>query len=217
MDKDTKIFIIITQVISLIAFLLICFTTNEVYSNTPKSVDSYTDTQEEVDNMEGTYIIVEGNLSDDIKVDVNWVKEEIDIQAIITIESSGNPHAYNKSSKAKGCMQITPIVLEEYHNCSNVIDYRIINKYTLFRNEPNFNKEALFNRDINIMIGTWYLNRIRDHYCVVWDIEPSITNILVGYNWGPSNMKKWYRSGAILEDLPVETQDYLKRYEKLTK
>jgi soluble lytic murein transglycosylase-like protein len=124
--------------------------------------------------------------------------EPLNVQRIISIESSGNPHAYNKGSGAIGLMQITPIVLEEWNQHNKQVAL-ITDLYTPY---------------CNVQIGKWYLNRIENHYCKVWNIPPTIDNILIGYNYGISNLKNWYRAGANYKKLPRETRNYLKRYNK---
>ena len=47
------------------------------------------------------------------------------VDALIMVESSGNPHAYNKKERACGCLQIRPIMLREVN--------RILRKQNLNR------------------------------------------------------------------------------------
>uniref|UniRef100_A0A6H1ZFF2 Putative transglycosylase n=1 Tax=viral metagenome TaxID=1070528 RepID=A0A6H1ZFF2_9ZZZZ len=121
----------------------------------------------------------------------------IDVEAIIQIESGGNPNAYNAKSGAIGLMQITRIALSEWNE---------------HHPQQQLNPEDLFDRNINSLVGTWYLDRIKKHYCKVWKIPPTVENILIGYNWGVGNLKKWYRQGHIYSKLPYETRQYLKKY-----
>jgi hypothetical protein len=44
----------------------------------------------------------------------------IDMQALATIESSNNPNAYNKKTKATGLYQITPICLKDYNRAHGI-------------------------------------------------------------------------------------------------
>ena len=54
-----------------------------------------------------------------ILVSVAWVvlahAEKVNINAIIQIESGGDPNAYNENSGAKGLMQITTPCLHDYN------------------------------------------------------------------------------------------------------
>ncbi len=117
----------------------------------------------------------------------------INYDKIIEIESSGNPLAYNKHSKARGLMQITPIVLKEW------------NKF----NAQKHTSDDLFNPEINKKIGEWYLDRIKDHYLPHYKIEQNIDNILIAYNWGIGNLKKYLSENS---ELPLGTQGYIKKY-----
>ena len=132
-----------------------------------------------------------------------WVRlgraEEICIPCIIEIESGNNPDAYNPKSQARGLMQITPACLKEFVEFNNVI-------YA----DPDY----LFNPAFNIKVAQWYLNRIRDHYCKVWNIPPTIDHILIGYRDGVKNLKKYIEGKR---KLGKEMKIYLKKYHQLTK
>ena len=124
--------------------------------------------------------------------------EEIDIQAIISIESSGNPHAYNAKSGAIGLMQITEICLDEF-NAFAFAD----NIYGL---------GDLYNPPVNIMIGTWYINERIPQMLKHYRIEDTIENRLISYNFGIGNLRK-YLKGEV--KLPKETRNYIKKYRRL--
>lgn len=102
----------------------------------------------------------------------------ININNIIMIESSGDPKAYNESSGARGLMQITPKVLKEWNSLNSS------QQHTL---------DDLFNEEINIKLGSWYLDRIKDHYLPHYGLKGSIENIIVAYNWGIGNLKGMVR------------------------
>lgn len=119
---------------------------------------------------------------------------DVDIDTIIQIESSGNPNAYNKGSQARGLMQITPICLKEYNSF----------------NRASFNLSDLFVPEINIKIGTWYINKRIPQMLRYYKIEDTINNRLIAYNFGIGNLK----NGV---PLPKETRDYIKKYERRAK
>ena len=121
--------------------------------------------------------------------------QEIDINAIIQIESSGNPLAYNKRSQARGLMQITPICLDDYNGNGGVIF--------------SVRTEELFDPKINIMIGKWYLNYRIPQMLNYYGYPDTIENRLIAYNAGISFVVKGWA-------LPKETRDYIKKYRKLT-
>lgn len=100
---------------------------------------------------------------------------ELNIDSFIQIESSGNPFAENKRSGARGLMQIVPSVLKEWNH---------------FHPNQKYELDDLFNSRINVKIGTWYLDKIKNHYLPYYGIKPSIENIIIAYNWGIGNLKK---------------------------
>ena len=69
--------------------------------------------------------------------------EEVDMNRIKMIESSGNPMAYNEGSQARGLYQITPICLADY------------NKY----HEENIHLNQLFIPEQNFKVANWYMNK----------------------------------------------------------
>ncbi len=143
---------------------------------------------------------------------------DIDISAIIQIESKGKPYALGKDGEI-GLMQIRPIVLMEWYNNVGMFGtgYKIPgDMWSPIVYENNYKKADLFTPSVNVKIGTWYLERIRDHYCKVWNIPPTIEHIIIGYNWGIGNLKKWYRAGADWDKLPKTTKKYIKKYRRLT-
>lgn len=116
---------------------------------------------------------------------------QINVLKIIQIESSGNPLAFNRNSGARGLMQITPLCLKEWNN------FHSTEQYTL---------RDLFNPEINIKVGTWYLNQripqLLRHYKLAVDTD----NMLWAYNAGILRV--------INNEMPKETRDYLRRYRR---
>lgn len=103
---------------------------------------------------------------------------ELNINSFKQIESHGYPRAYNRRSGARGLMQIVPSVLKEWNHLHPSQEY---------------NLDDLFNSRINVKIGTWYLDRIKNHYLPHYGIKPSIENIIIAYNWGIGNLQKSIR------------------------
>jgi len=94
------------------------------------------------------------------------------INAIIQVESNGNPNAYNKNSGCIGLMQINPKgALKEY------IIYEELQMTSLTPNEKPlvavYTKEDLFDPHKNITVGTWYINRLANHYLNNKDVNES--------------------------------------------
>ncbi len=115
---------------------------------------------------------------------------KIDMAKIALIESSNNPKAYNKKSGAVGLVQITKPVLIEYNQ----------------RWKTNWNMEDLYNADLNLLVGTWYMEdripQLLHHY----KIKDTVRNRLICYNFGIGNLKKGL-------PLPAETRNYIIKYE----
>jgi soluble lytic murein transglycosylase-like protein len=124
--------------------------------------------------------------------------EEVDVDTVIMIESSGNPMAYNSGSKAKGLMQITPICLREWNKC-HIRD--------------GHSGDELYNPAINRKIGSWYLNEKIPIYLRFYNLEDSAENRLMAYNWGIGNLRKYMRGQYTT--IPKETENYIKKYNKL--
>lgn len=141
--------------------------------------------------------------------DINW---DTLIPAIIQVESSGNPNAFNKNSGAIGLMQITPIVLKEYNEINgHYVEIRTgeFNTYEDVAKKLNrITYEQLYDEYINIKIGTWYLNRIWEHYLPHYKLDQTLENLCIAYNFGIGNLVK-YRQGTT--KLPLETKNYIKK------
>ena|SRR3990167_3815804 len=115
--------------------------------------------------------------------------DEIDdlIPAIIQIESGGNPRAVSPKG-AIGILQITPIVLEEY----NQVEKRII-------------KGPLFDPQVNIEYGQWYLRRLKDHYL---KDKYTIERMLAAYNGGITRLRD---VNYDVSKMSSETKNYVKK------
>ncbi len=132
----------------------------------------------------------------------------LNINNFIQIESSGHSWAYNKGSGARGLMQIVPTVLDEWNHHHPSQKYEI---------------DDLFNSEINIEIGTWYLDRIKNHYLPHYGLKDSIENIITAYNWGIGNLRntreerdKDRRNGGEGEfHIPSGTIKYIRRYKEM--
>ena len=134
--------------------------------------------------------------------------QEIKINTIIKIESSGNPNAVSRTG-CIGLMQISEVVLKEFNLRSwKTFDSKEENPLPLY-NPPEYNLGDLYNPSINVEIGTWYLNRRIPEMLRYYHKEVTIDNILWAYNAGIGNLIKGIK--------PKETRDYIKKYHKLAK
>jgi soluble lytic murein transglycosylase-like protein len=135
--------------------------------------------------------------------------EEVNIDAVIEIESGGNPNAYNKGSGAIGLMQITPICYKDYHERAMRVvmpGCEVLSFYRL---------EDLWNPVINKNIGTTYINTYIPQMLRAYKIPDTIDNRLISYNAGIKVCKDYHRGK--IKRLPRETREYLVKYHKLTK
>lgn len=118
------------------------------------------------------------------------------IYSLIRVESKFDPDAISNRD-AVGLMQITPQT----------------GKYiSRLMGDINFNKNNLYDPEINIKYGCFYLKKL------LTDFDGDMNCALAAYNGGEGNVRKWLRSNANdnnslkIEDIPFkETRDYIKR------
>lgn len=118
------------------------------------------------------------------------------IAAIINVESNFNKNALSPKD-ARGLMQIAPTTGEW---AAETLDIN------------GFNLELLFEPEINIRIGTWYLDLLTKEF------GNNIQLILAAYNGGSGNVSKWLKNeeysedGKYLKKIPFqETEQYIER------
>jgi soluble lytic murein transglycosylase-like protein len=115
---------------------------------------------------------------------------DIDLMpAVSFVESSNNPKAFNKKSKARGLYQITPIVLKEWNN---------------YNPDENYDKEDLFDSEVNTRIASWYLNERIPQMLTYYKKPINLDNVLTSYNAGIDYVVKDRK-------LPSETVDYIRK------
>ena len=128
--------------------------------------------------------------------------QEINLDIISIIESSGNNMAYNFKSGATGQYQITKSCLNDYNKHAAENGLTLLNLMDMY--EPKY----------AYMVSNWYLNEhIPD---LLWDygIPDTITSRLIAYNWGIGNLRKWFKRGCHWNKLPLETRNYVIKYFK---
>ena len=117
------------------------------------------------------------------------------IASVINIESGYDSNSVSKAG-AMGLMQILP---------STAFD--IAGRIGI-----EIEKNDLFDEEINIQLGAFYLRYLLDLF------DGNIDNTLSAYNWGLSNVKNWINEGNIddtgtITNIPVsETSNYLKKF-----
>lgn len=121
------------------------------------------------------------------------------IASIINVESSYDSNAISKK-EARGLMQISPQTGKWASEVLNLEGYK---------------EENLFKAEVNIKIGSWYLNKLFKEFNGDLDL------ILMAYNAGSGNVNKWLKDlehskdGVSIDNVPFkETENYVKRINK---
>lgn len=117
---------------------------------------------------------------------------EIDLDALVKVESKGKVNAYNRHSLARGVFQITPIVLVEWNQ---------------FHKEVIFHKEDLFDPKVSEEIARWYLSKRIPEMLEYYRKPITLKNILVCWNAG-------IRAVVVDKPLPEETKEFIEKYER---
>lgn len=119
--------------------------------------------------------------------------------AIIKAESNFNPKAVSRKS-AKGLMQIT-----DKTGAWGAEKTKI----------ENFDTNALYDPEININIGCWYLSNLMKEF------NGNIDLVIAAYNGGSGNVNEWIknsannRDGNMLPNIPFkETREFQKKVKK---
>jgi len=136
--------------------------------------------------------------------------EEIDIPAIIQIESAGNTYAISEDN-CIGLMQLSKSVVDDFNKYSG---YKSINSgwYPL---PISHNCNMLCNGRANKDIGIWYINIRIPQLLKYYKLEDTIEARLACYNAGIGTYLK-YKQGKI-KKLPAETINYIRKYKNLTR
>ena len=122
--------------------------------------------------------------------------------AVIKAESSFNPNAVSPKN-ARGLMQIT--------DRTGIWGARILKL-------KDFNVDMLYDPDINIRIGCWYLKTLMKEF------NNNEELVIIAYNGGSGNVSEWLKdrkysdSGGSVERIPFkETEAFLKRVKNFYK
>lgn len=123
------------------------------------------------------------------------------VSALINVESHYNPDAESHKD-AKGLMQITPQTGKWAAQELGIKD---------------FDAKMLFNPDINIRMGCWYLYNLSREFNIAGKSTDYVL-LLAAYNGGSGNVRKWLRNkeysqtGTALDQIPFkETDRYVKK------
>lgn len=118
------------------------------------------------------------------------------VASIINVESNYDIKAKSKKD-ARGLMQITPKTGQWASRELNL---------------QNYSLESLYNPEINIKIGCWYLNVLNQEF------NGNLKLVLAAYNGGSGNVKSWLDNseysfdGENLDRIPFkETEEYVEK------
>ncbi|WP_313756299.1 lytic transglycosylase domain-containing protein [Tissierella sp.] len=121
------------------------------------------------------------------------------VASIINVESKYDKDAISQKN-ARGLMQISPSTGKW---ASEVLKIE------------NYSEDILFEPEINIKIGTWYLSTLFKEF------NDNVDSVLAAYNAGSGNVSKWLNDeeyscdNNTLSMIPYkETEDYLVRVKK---
>ena len=125
--------------------------------------------------------------------------EEIKLDIIADIESSGNSLAYNNGHV--GLYQISQGVLTQYNfdTQGGSDDVKLQDMY--------IPKEAVW-------IADWYFNKKIPEYLKAYKIPDTISSRIITWNWGIGHLRKWFKRGCHWNKLPLETRHYIQKYFK---
>lgn len=122
------------------------------------------------------------------------------IYAVIKVESDFDPHAHSNAG-ARGLMQMLPSTFEWLTGDEHL--------------DEHLNKTDLFDPEVSIRYGTYYLRYLYQRFNYDWDVA------LAAYNGGEGNVAKWLKDsrysddGITLKDIPFdETKNYVKKVNK---
>jgi len=120
------------------------------------------------------------------------------ILAVIMAESSFRPHVQSHAG-AQGLMQIMPATAEWLAGLMGKTD---------------FDPETIWHPEVNIAIGSYYLNWLKRRY------NGNLNLALAAYNAGQGNVNRWLADteissdGVTLDRIPfAETRNYVERVE----
>lgn len=116
------------------------------------------------------------------------------VASIINIESGYKEDAVSNAG-AVGLMQLLPSTASD---CARRMGLML-------------EDDSLYDVDINIRIGCYYLRYLLDIF------DGNVTNTLCAYNWGLGNVNDWMTAGnekdGTITNIPVkETREYVRKY-----
>jgi soluble lytic murein transglycosylase-like protein len=119
------------------------------------------------------------------------------LSALIRIESSGNPKAWQKETGARGLTQIRPIAWKE-------LAANFPQKYR----RKNYRRD-IFRPEVAYEAGRDYLD-ILARYLKKQSFALTVDNLLCAYNWGIGNFLRYGLNNA-----PEQTRRYIRQVKEL--
>lgn len=119
------------------------------------------------------------------------------LSALIMVESSNNPMAFNHRTKARGLTQITPIAWKE------------LVKHHRAKYSPLSYRQDIFDPAVARMAGEDYLYIIQLHLKAK-NIPVTLDHVLAAYVWGHDNLKKYG-----LKNAPRVVKKYIRDIKRL--
>lgn len=130
------------------------------------------------------------------------LKMDIDptfLNAIMQVESSGNPKAFNSGSGARGLFQTTPVAWKD-----------LVAHYPSYYGKLNYEKD-IFNPEVSRRAGNDYFNILKG-YLTHYKLPVNYDTLMAAYNFGIGNLREKGMGG-----LPKETVDYIRKVKLLLK
>ncbi|MEI8081836.1 MAG: lytic transglycosylase domain-containing protein [Actinomycetes bacterium] len=130
---------------------------------------------------------------------VNYGLDPSLVAAVVYTESKFDPNA-KSSAGAIGLMQLLP------QTAQGIADRT---------GGGNFTPDDLYNPEINIRYGCWYLTKLRDKYA---EHPQALELALAAYNAGQGNVDHWVATTPAGKPVRIrfrETRDYVRRVEEL--
>jgi hypothetical protein len=127
---------------------------------------------------------------------------DMDMDIIAQIESSGNPNAYNERTNAVGLYQITLPALRDY-NMAHI--------------RSGYDLEEMYEPEKAYKVANWYMNNKIPRYLRHYNIEDTIENRIIAWNWGIGNLYRYHRQlrKCNVDSIPKETTNFIIKYKKL--
>ena len=130
---------------------------------------------------------------------VNYGLEPSLVAAVVYTESKFDPRA-ESSAGALGLMQLLPDTAQGIADRTG---------------GGNFKTSDLYDPELNVRYGCWYLKALRDKYS---DHPQALELALAAYNAGQGNVDRWVEAtpdGRVVRIRFRETRDYVKRVERM--